>query len=126
MFNKLSYYLLFIYIFANTELHQLLKTSDFVGHYAQHKMEDSEMSFFEFIHLHYFSGGIKDSDYATDMKLPFKTNDFTEYRLSDQFFHFTIIEIIQPVFIYPEDLIAFHPTPNILHFPTDIWQPPRA
>ena len=126
MYRKLSCYLLFIYIFANTDVLQLLKTGEFIVHYAQHKMEDSRMTFIDFINIHYFSGGVLDSDYAADMTLPFKKNDLTDYRLTDQFYHVIVHEIKHQVIIFPKEIITYHPTLCLLNFPTDIWQPPRV
>lgn len=100
--------------------------SEFVDHFAEHKNEDSDMTFMDFICLHYFSGGELDSDYATDMKLPFKSKDLTEYRLSDQLFHLNIHDIKAQNIIFPEDLIVFHPIPSLSVYESDIWQPPRA
>ncbi len=124
--RKLSCYLLFIYLFANSELHQLLKMSEFVQHYSEHKAEDSDMTFFDFICLHYFSGGILDSDYDADMQLPFKTKDLTSTRLVDQLFNLTFQNLKVENLIYPDNLIFFHPIPSRSYYMPDIWQPPRA
>ncbi len=64
-------FLLFMYLFANTELHELVKVRMFLTHFAEHQKEDSAMTLFAFIKIHYFNGNLVDADHDKDMQLPF-------------------------------------------------------
>jgi hypothetical protein len=53
----------------------MLKLPVLVQHFKEHRAENSNITFTEFIVLHYFSGNPKDKDYNRDQQLPFRTND---------------------------------------------------
>ena len=58
-----------VYAISFTECHQLFKLPVLVQHYLEHKQNNSEITFLEFLSVHY------DSDVAhddRDMQLPFK------------------------------------------------------
>lgn len=65
-------FLIFSYSFSSTQAYQLLKLPVLVEHYISHK-KSSEMTFWEFIKIHYLQEMKKDADFAKDQKLPFKT-----------------------------------------------------
>lgn len=48
-----------------------------IEHYISHKIANHDMSLYAFIKMHYIDEQIVDSDYKQDMKLPFKTHDFS-------------------------------------------------
>ncbi|HEY9005359.1 hypothetical protein [Ohtaekwangia sp.] len=120
--------LLILYLFANTELHQVFRLPVFFQHYFEHQEENPHISMLEFITLHYFSGDIRDADYERDQQLPFKhahccvelgsislavpTDYFTEPVVN-----FSLLSrknvILQPLFCSSAFLFS-------------IWQPPRA
>jgi hypothetical protein len=52
----------------------LLKLPVIFQHFAEHKLEDKNITFFAFLDMHYMHGSPKDKDYDKDMKLPFKTS----------------------------------------------------
>lgn len=58
--------------------------SDFIEHYQEHKLQNPKITLSHFIVLHYLSGTKKDKDYQEDMKLPFKTHDFSSTSLTIQ------------------------------------------
>lgn len=66
------------YLFSTTELIQLLKLPVLIEHYLDHTAQKPEMSFVEYITLHYnsdhFADHPHDDDYEKDQKLPFMTN----------------------------------------------------
>ena len=68
---------LFTYLSNFTEVRQLAKLPNLMEHYISHKLLDGEMSLFAFFKMHYLDDQIVDSDYQQDMKLPFKTHDFS-------------------------------------------------
>jgi hypothetical protein len=115
---------LWIYLVANTELHQFLRLPVFFVHYQEHRVENPEISLLEFIVLHYY-GPDANIDYGHDSQLPFKDK---------------CPEVSLSIALPPEDIAG--PTPTI--FTTDrkegmfkspfvassfqfaIWQPPRV
>ena len=115
-----------MYLFTATELNQLWKLPIFVSHFIEHRQESPDITLVHFITLHYFSGDIRDSDYARDEQLPFRDNS--------QCLIGTIATIV------PSSASISYNT-NILcqltfapktqdgkpsRYQTDIWQPPRA
>jgi hypothetical protein len=62
-------------VFSATELSQLLKLPTLVHHFIEHKEQNQELSFWQFLCIHYAKGNVKYADYDKDMKLPFKTSD---------------------------------------------------
>lgn len=55
-----------------------MKLPEFIEHYKEHKAENKDINILTFITLHYLNGSEKDADYEKDMKLPFKTHDFSQ------------------------------------------------
>lgn len=64
-------FLLLTYALTSTELGQLLKLPILVDHYRQHRQEEKELAFSDFLIGHY-QASEPDLDYEQDMKLPFK------------------------------------------------------
>ena len=69
MRHFLSILLISIYLISFTEVHQLLKMPVLVEHFIEHRQLTNDLTFFEFLSLHYNSEVAHDSD---DMQLPFK------------------------------------------------------
>ena len=63
------------YLFSTTELHQLLKLPIVFEHYYEHKQLNQDISFLDFLDMHYMHGSPLSVDYDQDMKMPFKTID---------------------------------------------------
>jgi hypothetical protein len=68
----LSLSLLGLYLFSNVEFCQLLKIPLFIEHYQEY-IANGEGDLMDFI-VHHYGGHEKDSDWDTDMKLPFMTH----------------------------------------------------
>lgn len=73
----LIYFLLFSYLTSFGEVRQVLKMPILIEHFISHKISNSDMSLYAFFKMHYIDEQIIDSDYKQDMKLPFKTHDFS-------------------------------------------------
>lgn len=84
MKKTIAILLLLTYILSFTEARELVKLPAFIEHYKEHKAENRQITLLGFITLHYLNGSQKDADYAKDMKLPFKTHDFSFYNLAIQ------------------------------------------
>jgi hypothetical protein len=61
--------LLVLYINSYTELHEALRLPVLLEHYAEHRQQVKDMSFLEFLSMHYKTDQAHD---ANDNRLPFK------------------------------------------------------
>jgi hypothetical protein len=103
----------------------MLKLPVLVEHFKEHRSGNSNITFTEFIVLHYFSGNPKDKDYDRDQQLPFRTNDVvlltnTVVVPNQVAFDFTPPphnDVTYPLF-YIKPLTAKHSC--------GIWQPPKS
>lgn len=127
MKKLISIFLICIYLVSFTEAKEILKLPAFVEHFNEHKSENKNITVFKFIVMHYLSGSKKDKDYQEDMKLPFKTHDFSSFA----FITFDIpktlnLEITQPKNISNQKKVTYH---HVLGFIIDnyqsIFQPPE-
>jgi len=121
-----AFFFLFVYLFANTELHELAKVTAFVAHFAEHRKENRDLTLAGFIGIHYFSGNKVDDDYAKDMELPFKTADCSNSIPTHTiplplFYALKQIPLAGPGRISLYDQSALRSS----HL-ADIWQPPKA
>ena len=123
---SISIFLLSLYLLSATELYQLLKLPLLIEHFVEHRKEKSDLTFGEFLRIHYSSEMDYDQDYDKDMKLPFKMhNDW-----ADQFVAVSEFQAITPIFQRQFNL-SFHRTPlfevTFIHatYLSSIWQPPR-
>ena len=125
MVHKISaIFFLCMMLLSQTPFQQLLKIPVLIEHFAEHRKEAKNISFTDFIKLHYFSGNPKDSDYDRDQQLPFRTADvivvYSSIVIPDH--HFKVG--LPPA--YNENL---YPLFNITSLPQrhvfEIWQPPK-
>ena len=116
---------LFIYLFSTTELSQLLKMPVLVQHFIEHQEVNSNITFWQFLNMHYASGGVNDADHAKDMQLPFKAHDNCVASFSNVYLPTQKISIAKPVRILTNK--HFKTQEQFLHstFLSNIWQPPR-
>ena len=119
-------FFLIVFLFANTELHELTKMGAFINHYKEHRQENRDLTLIDFIIIHYFSGNIVDDDYAEDMQLPFKSVD-----CSNSIPTITIslpdIFVLQPAILLESTRLPVYdqsvlPSSHL----DDIWQPPKT
>jgi hypothetical protein len=114
--------LLVLYINSNTEFHEMLRLPILLEHYNQHKQKVSDISFWEFLVMHYKSGVSHDSD---DNQLPFKDpgHSFTAPTLAIPIHKIALKETVlitrtNHSYTYSETFVASHLS--------DIFQPPRV
>lgn len=119
-------FFLFAYLFANTELHELVKISAFISHYAEHQKEDRDLTLFKFIKIHYFSGNPIDDDYAKDMQLPFKDTDCNNSGATHTLPFPEYFALNPGVVIESAGLPLYDQSALPLSHLADIWQPPKA
>jgi hypothetical protein len=118
---------LLTYLFTATEFNQLLKLPLLIEHFREHKQENKQITFLEFLSLHYKTTTIKDGDYEKDMKLPFKSqNDlFSAINAIHLFPNFdNLLNNITPISAssYVNKSIHFIDSFAI----NSIWQPPKS
>lgn len=116
-------FLIFLYISVSTHLVELVKIPMLYSHYLEHKEENKNLTFSDFISLHYSNdSGHSGNKHAS---LPFKTSKeississvlkFESYTLEiNTFFDF----IFNPIVISYKSKYSFQ-------FLNAIWQPPR-
>lgn len=115
-----------VYLFSTTELHQLLKAPLLIEHLIEHKEENSQLTLWQFLQMHYASENVKDKDYDKDMKLPFKTHDNCVASFIPVYLPTQKVVIIKPELFIENKY--FKPQENLLPstFLSNIWQPPRS
>jgi hypothetical protein len=107
------------------DLHDLVKLPRLIEHYQQHEHRAAEVTFFDFLNLHYGSEADRHDkeEHEEHENLPFKSPDCT----------FTHTVTVIPVFKAPEitSLISEVTYSNFYHsafsseFSQSIWQPPK-
>lgn len=124
MKKQISILLLSIYFISTTELYQLLKLPILIEHYAEHKAQNSELTFMDFLSLHYNQEFDHDTN---DKKLPFKSH---ESNISSSIVAFIsqpiLVSFSKPIDYKVRIESTFH---NVIFSSTvisTIWQPPRA
>lgn len=119
--------LLTAYLFSTTELHQLLKLPVVFEHFAEHRKENKNISFLQFLDIHYMHGSPRDKDYDEDMKLPFKTADNCVSMVSP---------VVIPLLAHTLENLVVHIPEKEMHIPkaelipssylSCVWQPPKC
>ncbi|ARS38326.1 hypothetical protein CA265_00925 [Sphingobacteriaceae bacterium GW460-11-11-14-LB5] len=73
--NKVILFLLFPILIFNTSVREVIKAPQLIVHFIQHHDIDAQISFIDFLQMHYFGQDLNDNDEEEDMKLPFKKID---------------------------------------------------
>jgi hypothetical protein len=127
MKKNIALFFLFAYLFSTTHTIEFLKIPILLSHYKEHKGENKNLSFFDFLVIHYGNGFPKDADFDKDMKLPFKSipssNTFSVafFATSD----FFCKEKQQDYFKFNKNLFFEYRFNYSCLFLNTIWQPPR-
>ncbi len=114
-----------IHLAGNTEVGQLLRLPELIAHYFQHHRQNSSISFFEFIDMHYGGDDGTDADDEYDKKLPCHNYNHNTISLAfSPMIQHTDIDIQQfdPEIIFSTDLHKNKADKHVLL----ILQPPRA
>lgn len=64
-----------IYLLQTTGLHELLKINTLVQHFHETQKNDSAVTFYHFLVMHYVTDDLNDMDNERDKQLPFKSAD---------------------------------------------------
>jgi hypothetical protein len=122
-------FFLSIYLFSSTELSELLKIDFLIEHFAEHKEKSNQITFSDFLYMHYVDHGIENGDSDKDSNLPFHSNSHSEM------VNF-ILPIIIPVNHYSISFVqvfkkdekkSFYDVHESMtsSFLSAIWQPPQ-
>ena len=121
MKHLLAISLIVLYVNSNTEFHELFRLPVLVEHFTEHKKLVGDISFWEFLVMHYKTNTSHDSD---DSRLPFKdpAHSFTSSTLAIPIHKIILSETqfiaeVSHLSSYNESFIASHLS--------DIFQPPR-
>lgn len=114
-----------LYLFTSTGFSELLKLPQLVQHYKEH-LSDEKLSFSAFLHQHYTQGDVHDADRQKDLKLPYKSID---YSVAIPFLVLPAIVSIEfekiTAFSALKLPINFYTVPFSSNNFSSIWQPPK-
>ena len=121
MKRLLAISVILLYVNSNTEFHEVFRLPLLVEHFTEHKKLVGDISFWEFLVMHYKTNASHDAD---DSRLPFKdpAHSFTASTLAIPIHKIIlrdtpIIAEVSHISSYKESFIASHLS--------DIFQPPR-
>ncbi|HEY0668126.1 MAG TPA: hypothetical protein VGD22_08140 [Sphingobacteriaceae bacterium] len=114
-----------IHLFTN-EVYQLIKLPVLFDHYEEHKILNPNISFLNYLTLHYVKDSSKDFDHERDMQLPFKMSDhFTAPVVPDFIPDFTASLHVGFRQIFLSKRCISDESSIRTDFLPGIWQPPR-
>ncbi len=122
--NKLiAFFLLFIFMCANTSIGQLIKVPNLMEHYKEHKNDEANfsISFIEFIKLHYSNNSHCHQNDHHD--LPFKTIETFSFVIGLVSFEKFQIQIINEQNFIKNSFFYNPSLKSNLH--NSIWLPPK-
>lgn len=109
---------------STTELYQLLKLPVLIEHYHEHKAQNEEMSFIDFLSLHYNQAFDHDNQ---DHKLPFKSHDSNICASLVAFVPSPFVIILtKPINFEERKISVFKPSYFSFSIVNPIWQPPKS
>lgn len=102
------------------------KIPKLIEHYVAHQQVNANISVAAFLKIHYLDQQAADEDYDEDMKLPFKTHDFSSISLTIDF------PPEKPAFNILHPVVYVEHSPNFSYsekyYPSvfqKIWEPPK-
>ena len=107
------------------EFNEMLKVPILIKHFTEHQSQKKDLSFIEFLTMHYVQTDGTDSDNDKDMQLPFKSHigcigditfTFAANTYSTNFAHHAVIESV-----FTEYVSSFIDSSHL----SSIWQPPK-
>ena len=119
--------LLFVFLSANTELHQLLKLPILLHHFLEHHDQDHQESFADLLMEHYSdTPNHSGNDHHGHDNLPFKTNDCaTMHNSTVAYIHQHHFSLCQPMIVSDNISVSSKVEFSSSAFLRNIWQPPK-
>jgi hypothetical protein len=123
----ISIALLFVFLSANTELHQLLRLPSLVQHFLEHKQADQSISFISFCKKHYAEENESHAANHHDKheKLPFKSHDCHVAHHAPIFTESNTFQFEFPISISYQDKMVAIEHQYLSTELSNIWQPPK-
>jgi len=119
-------FILHAYLFAATDLKEVLKAEILLEHYFETRQQDASVSFFSFIIMHYITDDHNDKDNDRDVKLPFKSHhvqsNFTPFTYLPPRLSFLKIITFSPM----RSFLFFNDNDYAVNFYSLVWHPPQA
>lgn len=126
MKKLLAILILGVYLLSSTELYQLMKLPFLVEHFITHKEKNKDLSFYNFLSMHYDNEDVNDGDQDQDRKLPFKSHQNFTLSTNFTFNPCTITcEIPKSFILLFDSAILYQNTSFRNSFQSAIWQPPK-
>ncbi len=95
-------------------------------HFSDHRKQNSQISFLQFLSIHYMHGSPKDKDYDEDMKLPFKSCETNLVIISSVLAPNPTQALDIPWSPLVKNKIHIYRNDYVPYFEgSDIWQPPK-
>jgi len=127
MKRTLAIFFLSVYLLATTEAGELFKLPVIFQHYQEHQLLTQELTFLQFLDIHYMHGSPRDADYDRDMQLPFKTCDHSTIVTANCVMPSPVFIMERKVHLSAKQPILPYTNPDYsYHFLASIWQPPRT
>jgi hypothetical protein len=125
--QQIAIFLFAIFLIGNSPCKEVLKLPLLVQHFAEHQQQHPNLTFLQFLQMHYLHDNANVADHDTDLKLPFKTMDVSsnplEYFTNEM--HYFIKQSIIPACTN----VSHSSNYTCLIFNIylhSIWQPPRS
>ena len=116
-------FLLFTFLFTQTELKQLNKLPFMVQHFLKHNQNG--MTLQQFIAHHYFNGDKKYVDNEQDMKLPFKTHSENAQHSILALIPQKSAAVLKKTYVEPRIFLVQEELFSTSSYLSGIWQPPK-
>ncbi|MFC4230938.1 hypothetical protein ACFOW1_03480 [Parasediminibacterium paludis] len=128
MKKLVTIFFLAIYLLATTDSYQLLKLPMVFQHFSEHRAENKNLGFFDFLDMHYLHGSPQDADFDRDMQLPFKKacTDCASFSVTAAFVPLVAtFSIEKPIRITEQNNYIIQEPLLFSSYLATIWQPPK-
>jgi hypothetical protein len=109
---------------TSTDVIQLIKLPKLAQHFLEHRENDGEISFFDFLAEHYIHPKT-DNDSAQDMELPFKQVEYSACLIVLAIPHSHTVCLKPRTFRVDKHLSEKPEIPFDSEYTSGIWQPPK-
>lgn len=118
-------FMLFVFLCAATEIHQLLKLPVLLHHYLEHRQLEKSISFVAFLKEHYVHEHAQASQHHHE-RLPFKSQDCPGAHISVTDPLLVTFTTVREQVCTIRQTILYKEPHHINSFISRIWQPPKA
>ncbi len=119
-------FLLSIYLFSATQLYELLKINVLVDHFYETRLNNPDISFFDFLVMHYITDDGNNKDNDRDAQLPYKSHDsFVAYGFSTFILNRPEGIALPPLVIDKADFQNYDNLFISSNYSNLVWNPPR-